>query len=40
LIAHALKEANGNRSAAAKKLGMSRRTLYRKLEAYQLEHLP
>jgi two-component system, NtrC family, response regulator AtoC len=39
LIAHALKEANGNRSAAAKKLGMSRRTLYRKLEAYQLEHL-
>jgi two-component system response regulator AtoC len=34
LILHALKEADGNRSEAAKKLGMSRRTLYRKLEVY------
>jgi len=40
LIVHALKEEDGNRSVAAKKLGMSRRTLYRKLEAYQLENLP
>jgi DNA-binding NtrC family response regulator len=39
LIVRALKELNGNRSAAARKLGMSRRTLHRKLHVYQLEHL-
>lgn len=39
LIIRALKELNGNRSAAAKKLGMSRRTLHRKLHVYQLEQL-
>jgi two-component system, NtrC family, response regulator AtoC len=36
LIVRALRECDGNRSAAAKKLGMSRRTLYRKLETYQI----
>jgi DNA-binding NtrC family response regulator len=39
LIVRALKELNGNRSEAAKKLGMSRRTLHRKLHVYQLENL-
>src|SRR4051812_23630252 len=39
LIIRALKENNGNRSTAAKKLGMSRRTLHRKLHVYQLENL-
>jgi DNA-binding NtrC family response regulator len=37
LIMRALKEANGNRSQAAGKLGMSRRTLHRKLHSYHLE---
>ena len=37
LIIRALKEANDNRSLAAKKLGMSRRTLHRKFHAYHLE---
>lgn len=37
LIVRALKESGGNRTAAAKKLGMSRRTLHRKLHAYHLE---
>ncbi|MBI3849862.1 MAG: sigma-54-dependent Fis family transcriptional regulator [Verrucomicrobia bacterium] len=37
LIIRALKEANGNRTAAAAKIGMSRRTLHRKLHAYHLE---
>jgi DNA-binding NtrC family response regulator len=37
LIVQALKECEGNRSEAAKKLGMSRRTLHRKLHTYQLE---
>ena len=37
LIVRALKDSNGNRSLAAKKLGMSRRNLYRKLEEYHLE---
>jgi two-component system response regulator HydG len=37
LIIRALKETGGNRSEAARKLGISRRSLYRKLEAYQLE---
>jgi len=32
LIRKALDECNGNRAAAARKLGISRRTLYRKLE--------
>ena len=39
LIIRALKELNGNRSAAARKLGMSRRTLHRKLHVYQLQNL-
>jgi DNA-binding NtrC family response regulator len=37
LIVRALKETKGNRTLAAKKIGMSRRTLHRKLHAYQLE---
>jgi DNA-binding NtrC family response regulator len=37
LILRALKECTGNRTEAAKKLGMSRRTLHRKLHLYQLE---
>jgi two-component system response regulator AtoC len=37
LIIRALKEAGGNRSEAAKKLGISRRTLHRKLHIYHLE---
>ena len=39
LIIRALKESNGNRTMAARKIGMSRRTLHRKLHAYQLEDL-
>jgi DNA-binding NtrC family response regulator len=37
LIIRALKECDGNRTVAAKKLGMSRRTLHRKLHEYHLE---
>jgi DNA-binding NtrC family response regulator len=37
LVVRALKEANGNRTLAAKKLGISRRTLHRKLHEYHLE---
>jgi two-component system response regulator AtoC len=37
LILRALKECGGNRTEAAKKLGMSRRTLHRKLHLYHLE---
>ncbi len=37
LIARALKEAGGNRTKAATRLGMSRRTLHRKLHIYNLE---
>jgi len=37
LIVRALKESEGSRTAAAKKLGMSRRTLHRKLHTYHLE---
>ncbi len=39
LIIRALSESRGNRVAAAKHLGMSRRTLYRKLHAYNLEKI-
>src|SRR5436190_4694126 len=39
LIIRALKECDGNRTDAASKLGMSRRTLHRKLHTYSLEHL-
>ena len=37
LILRALKECDGNRTGAARKLGLSRRTLHRKLHLYQLE---
>ncbi len=37
LLIRALKETEGNRTLAAKKIGMSRRTLHRKLHLYQLE---
>jgi two-component system, NtrC family, response regulator AtoC len=37
LIMRALKDTNGNRTLAAKKIGMSRRTFHRKLHAYHLE---
>jgi DNA-binding NtrC family response regulator len=37
LIVRALKECEGNRTLAAAKLGMSRRTLHRKLHFYHLE---
>ncbi len=37
LIVRALKEANGNRTRAAARIGMSRRTLHRKLHSYHLE---
>jgi two-component system, NtrC family, response regulator AtoC len=36
LIVHALKESNGNRTKAAEKLGISRRTLHRKINTYNL----
>jgi DNA-binding NtrC family response regulator len=39
LIIKALKEADGNRTLAARKLGISRRGLYRKLSEYQIENL-
>jgi DNA-binding NtrC family response regulator len=39
LIIRALKETNGNRTLAARKIGMSRRSLHRKLHSYQLEDL-
>jgi len=37
LIIRALKETNGNRTRAAKKIAMSRRTFHRKLHEYHLE---
>jgi DNA-binding NtrC family response regulator len=37
LIIRALKETGGNRTLAAQKIGMSRRTLHRKLHTYHLE---
>ena len=39
LIIRALKECNGNRTKAAEKIGMSRRTLHRKLHSYKLHNL-
>ena len=39
LIIRALKECKGNRTKAAKKIGMSRRTLHRKLHTYNLHDL-
>ncbi len=39
LIIRALQESRGNRTLAAHKIGMSRRTLHRKLHAYQLEDI-
>jgi DNA-binding NtrC family response regulator len=39
LIIRALKDTQGNRTLAAKKLGMSRRTLHRKLHEYHLEEI-
>ncbi len=39
LIIRALKETDGNRTLAAKKLGLSRRTLHRKLHTFHLEAL-
>ena len=37
LIMRALRETGGNRTRAAQKIGMSRRTFHRKLHDYQLE---
>jgi DNA-binding NtrC family response regulator len=37
LILRALKETKGNRTLAAQKIGISRRTLHRKLHTYQIE---
>ena len=37
LVQQALKETNGNRTKAAQKIGMSRRTFHRKLHEYHLE---
>ena len=39
VIIRALKECNGNRTQAAEKIGMSRRTLHRKLHKYSLHDL-
>ena len=39
LIIQALKETDGNRTQAARKIGISRRTLHRKLKEYGLENL-
>jgi len=39
LVAQALKECRGSRTEAARKLGMSRRTLHRKLHLYRMEEL-
>ncbi len=39
LIIRALREAEGNRTLAAKRIGMSRRTLHRKLHEYGLENM-
>ncbi len=39
LIVRALEESKGNRTLAARKVGVSRRTLHRKLHTYRLENL-
>ncbi len=39
LMIRALQESQGNRTRAASRMGISRRTLHRKLHAYGLEHL-
>jgi DNA-binding NtrC family response regulator len=39
LVIHALRESSGNRTDAAKKLGVSRRTLHRKLHEFQIQDL-
>ncbi len=39
LIIRALRESDGNRTEAARRIGVSRRTLHRKLHTYQLEDL-
>lgn len=39
LIIRALRESDGNRTEAARRIGVSRRTLHRKLHTYQLENL-
>jgi DNA-binding NtrC family response regulator len=39
LIIHALRECDGNRTEAARKLGVSRRTLHRKLHEFELHDL-
>jgi DNA-binding NtrC family response regulator len=39
LIVRTLQETGGNRTEAARRIGMSRRTLHRKLHEYQLESL-
>ncbi len=39
MFIHALKASQGNRSEAARQLGISRRTLHRKLHDYKLENL-
>jgi DNA-binding NtrC family response regulator len=39
LIIRALRETDGNRAEAARRIGISRRTFYRKLKQYQIEHL-
>jgi len=39
LMIRALEETGGNRAKAARKIGMSRRTFYRKLKAYGLENI-
>jgi two-component system response regulator AtoC len=39
LLIRALKETKGNRTLAAQKIGISRRTLHRKLHTYHLEDL-
>jgi transcriptional regulator of acetoin/glycerol metabolism len=36
LLIHALQEADGNRTLAAQKLGISRRTLHRRLHEFGL----
>jgi len=39
LIIQALRETGGNRTLAAQRVGVSRRTLHRKLHEYQIEDL-